>query len=360
MEKAQNLGGQWTEIPVKGWVSLNAYVDGARVEICGLVTDHVSDIFLGQDWLLLNQVEWKFSRGEIILDGRQHRLVAKKSRTTWCRCRRVVAEVEHPTSDSVINEMVSKVDKSISEEIKERLPELLKKYESTISLHELDLGWTDLVTHTIDTGDAKPIRQQLRRHPPAHQVDIDRQVSDLLAQGVIEPAARPWSSNVVLARKADGSWRCCIDFRQLNDVTRKDAYPLPRTDKCFDALAGNCLFSSLDLRPGYFQCALSPSDMDKTAFVTRRGMFRFRVLPFGVCNAPSCFQRLVDLTLSGLNFEICLVYIDDVILMSSTAEQHPERLELVLERFKRVNLKLKPSKCHLMQTKILFLGHRIS
>jgi len=158
--------------------------------------------------------------------------------------------VEHPTSDSVINEMVSKVDKSISEEIKERLRELLKKYESTISLHELDLGWTDLVTHTIDTGDAKPIRQQLRRHPPAHQVKIDRQ-SDLLTQGVIEPTASPWSSNVVLARKADGSWRCCIDFRQLNDVTRKDAYPLlPRTDQCFDALAGNCLFSSLDLRSG--------------------------------------------------------------------------------------------------------------
>lgn len=107
--------------------------------------------------------------------------------------------------------------------IKERLRSLLKKYAGIISLHELDLGWTDLVTHTIDTGDAKPIRQQLRRHPQAHQVEIDRQVSDQLAQKVVEPASSPWSSNVVLARKADGSWRCCIDFRQLNDVTRKDA-----------------------------------------------------------------------------------------------------------------------------------------
>ena len=424
-----------TEIPVKGWISLNAYVGGQRVEISGLVTDHIADIFLGLDWLQLNAVDWNFGRGEIVLNGKRHRLLAKKMRTTWCR--RVVAEadvviparsqfdlstravydrlpqrsqgedgqvwatepgeikdglfvagtllpdrsthlpvrvlnstekpvvirqgtkvsdvstvttgpvkvestaVKQPTSEEVINEMVSKVDRSISEDIKERLRALLRRYSSVISLHELDLGWTDLVTHTINTGDARPIRQQLRRHPPAHQAEIDKQVSDLLAQKVIEPAASPWSSNVVLAKKADGTWRCCIDFRQLNDVTRKDAYPLPRTDQCFDALAGSCLFSSLDLRSGYHQCALSPADSDKTAFVTRRGMFKFRVLPFGLCNAVATFQRLMDIVLSGLNFEVCLVYIDDVILMSSTPEQHLKRLEMVLERFKKVNLKLK-------------------
>ena len=158
--------------------------------------------------------------------------------------------------------MVSKVDSSITESAKEQLHQLLKRYSSVVSLHELDLGWTDLVTHTIDTGDAQPIRQQLRRYPPAHQVEIDKQVSNLLAQ----KAASPWSSNVVLAKKADGSWRCCIDFRPLNDVTRKDANPLPRTDQCFNALAGSCFLS---------HCTLSPADADKTALVTTRGMFRF-------------------------------------------------------------------------------------
>jgi len=143
-------------------------------------------------------------------------------------------------------------------------------------------------------------------------------------------------------------------------VTRKDAYPLPRTDQCFDALTRSCLFSSLDLRSGYHQLALSPADADKTAFVTRRGMFRFRGLPFGLCNAVATFQRLMDIVFSGLNFEICLVYIDDVILMSTTPQQHLERRQMVLERLKHVNLKLKPSKCHLMQTEIIFLGHRIS
>jgi len=158
--------------------------------------------------------------------------------------------------------MVSKVDSSITESAKEQLRQLLKRHSSVVSLHELELGWTDLLTYTIDTGDARPIRMQLRHYPPAHQVEIDKQVSSLLAQ----KTASPWSSNVVLAKKADGSWRCCIDFRPLNDVTRKDAYPLPRTDQCFDALAGSCLFSP---------CALSPVDADKTALVTTRGMFRF-------------------------------------------------------------------------------------
>ena len=267
---------------------------------------------------------------------------------------------KQPIDNRIIEDMISEVDSSVSESFKENLRQLLNRYDNVISKHEVDLGWTDRVVHTIDTGNSRPIRQQLHRHPPAHQLEIDKQVKDLLAQGVIEPASSPWSSNVVLAKNTDGSFRCCIDFRQLNEVTRKDAYPLPRTDQCFDALAGSCFFSSVDLRSGYHQCALSPLDADKTAFVTRRGMFRFKVLSFGLTNAVATFQRLMELVLSGLNFEIYLVYIDDVIVMSSTPEQHLERLEMVLQRLQEANLKLKPSKCHLMQTEIIFLGHRIS
>jgi len=260
----------------------------------------------------------------------------------------------------VVDEMVSRIDSSISDPIRNQLRQLLWKHSHVFSKDENDLGWTDLVTHTIDTGDSRPIRQQLRRHPPAHQKEIDKQVSDFMERGVVESASSPWSSNVVLARKSDGTWRCCIDFRQLNAVTRKDAYPLPKTDQCFDALAGSCLFSLIDLRSGYHQRALAPEDADKTAFVTRRGIFRFKVFFFGLTNAVATFQRLMDLVLSGLNFEVCLVYVDDVIVFSITPEQHLERLEMVLKRFEGANLKLKPSKCHLMQTEICFLGHMIS
>jgi len=182
----------------------------------------------------------------------------------------------------------------------------------------------------------------------------------MLRQGVVEPASSPWASNIVLAKKKDGTLRCCIDYRQVNEVTRKDAYPLPRTDACLDAMSGSKLFSTFDLRSGFHQVSMDPNDADKTAFVTRRGMFRFRTMPFGLCNAVATFQRLMDLVLAGLNLDIRLVYFDDIIVFSATPEQHLERLKCVFRRLQEANLKLKPSKCCLMQTEVSFLGHIIS
>ena len=129
------------------------------------------------------------------------------------------------------------------------------------------MGWTNLVEHSIDTGNAKPFRQQMRRYPPAHLDAIDEHLKEMQTQGVIEPAASPWASNIVLAKKKDGSFRCCVDYRQLNNLTRKDAYPLPRTDECLDALSGSCLFSTFDLRSGFHQLAMRPEDMDKLSLI---------------------------------------------------------------------------------------------
>jgi len=179
-------------------------------------------------------------------------------------------------------------------------------------------------------------------------------------QGVIEPTASPWASNIVLAKKKDGSLRCCIDYRQLNEMTAKDAYPLPRIDMCMDALAGSAIYSTMDLKCGYFQIDVSPEDRCKTAFITSRGMYAFRKLPFGLANAPATFQRFMDLLLFKLSMDVCLAYLDDLVLHSKTPEEHLERLEEVFRRLQDVNLKLKPSKCSLMQTEISILGHRVS
>src|SRR5215469_4142133 len=168
------------------------------------------------------------------------------------------------------------------------------------------------------------------------------------------------ASNVVLVLKKDKSIRCCVDYRRLNDCIRKDAYPLPKIVDCFDALGGTRYYSSLDLRQGYYQVAMDEASKDKTSFVTRRGTYRFKVMPFGLCNAPATFSRLMDLVLSGLSLSICLVYLDDILVFSRTVEEHAERLELVFQRLRKANLKLKPSKCSLLQTEVSFLGHRIS
>jgi len=145
-----------------------------------------------------------------------------------------------------------------------------------------DMGRTNLVEHTIDTGDHRPIRQPLRRHPRAHLDEIDRQVDELLQNGFVEPAASPWASNVVLVRKKDGSFRLCVDYRQLNSVSYKDTYPLPHIDTCLGSMNGAVWFSTLDLRSGYHNIPIREAERDKTAFITRRGCFRYRVMPFGL------------------------------------------------------------------------------
>ena len=122
---------------------------------------------------------------------------------------------------------------------------------------------------------------------------------------MIEPCSGPWASQIVLVTKKDGTPRVCMDFRKVNDVTRKDAFPLPRMDDCLDALAGSRLLSTLDLTSGYQQIPVAEEDPDKTAFNTRNGLQRFRVMPFGLAMAPATFERLMELVLKGLTFDRC-------------------------------------------------------
>jgi transposase InsO family protein len=231
---------------------------------------------------------------------------------------------------------------------------------SLFSASEYDIGRTHLVQHRIDTGENRPFKEALRRHPIAYLPVIDQHVNDMLHNDIIEPSASPWSSNVVLIKKRDGDLRFCIDYRRLNNLTYKDSYPLPRIDACLHSLGGSKYFSTLDLRSGFWQTSIDPRDRDKTAFVTRRGTFRFKVLSFGLANAPSLFQRLMDLVLVGLTWETCLVFLDDIIVFSETFEQHLERLSAVFVRLQQAQLKLKPSKCHIFQLRVSFLGHVVS
>ena len=128
----------------------------------------------------------------------------------------------------------------------------------------------------------------------------------MLQHEIIEPAASPWASNVVLVHKTNGQLRFCVDYRQLNLLTYKDSYPLPRIETCLNSLRGSKFFSSLDLRSGYWQAAIDPESADKTAIVTRIGIFRFKILSFDLANVPALFQRLMDLLLAGLTWDICL------------------------------------------------------
>ena len=245
----------------------------------------------------------------------------------------------------------------LSADQRREMEAMLCCYADVFSKNDLDLGRTDLVEHHINTGDAVPIKHAPRRISPTKRAEINREVRKLHRQGVIEESDSPWSSAVVLVKKPDGSSRLCVDYRQLNLKTVKDSYPLPRIDDTLDALTGARWFSTLDLKSGYHQVALHEADKVKTAFASGQGLWHFRVMPFGLCNAPSCFERLMEKVLDGIQWKTALVYLDDVIVYGSTFQEELQRLEEVLERFRRANLKLSPKKCALFQSEVQYLGH---
>jgi len=211
------------------------------------------------------------------------------------------------------------------------------------------LGETPLGLHRIDTGDARPVRQTLHCQPYDLVPKIDAYVEGMCKAGIIEPSSSPWASNLVVVKKKDGTYRYCVEYRKLNSLTKRDAYPLPPIDACLDTLSGSTWFSTFDLRASYHQVPMHPDDADKTSFVTRTGMYKFKRVPFGLCNAGSTFQTVMDLAVRGMNFDLCLVYFDDIVVFSKTLEKHTRRLELLFERLRLAKLKLMPSKCNLMQ-----------
>ena len=179
----------------------------------------------------------------------------------------------------------------------------------------------------------------------------------MLERNVIAPSSSPWASPVVLVHKKDGSWRFCVDYKKLNDVTRKDSYPLPRIDDSLDALNGSKWFSTLDLQSGYWQVEM---DEAKTAFITTSGLFHFQTMAFGLCNAPGTFERLIDKVLAGLHWSICLVFLDDIVVYAPTFEEELLRLEKVFDRLQEANLKLSPKQCSLFKEEVNYLGHVVS
>ena len=190
-------------------------------------------------------------------------------------------------------------------------------------------GHTDAVEHTIDTGHSTPIRCAPRRMSPQKIKQEENCVAEMLAGGQIEPSDSPWSAPVVLVTKKDGRTRFCVDYRRLNLATVKDAYPLPHIYDTLDMLAGKRWFSTLNLASGYWQVLLSPEARCKTAFATHSGLFQFKVIPFGLCNAPATFERLMDRVLQGLRWSRCLVYLDDIISFGTTFEDALDNLTLL-------------------------------
>ena len=254
--------------------------------------------------------------------------------------------------------------RDIPEHERTQLVILLEKYGDAFSVTEGERGETNWTEMHINTGDAVPKKQPVRRVPFAVRQEVAKQLAKMQEEGVIQPPSSPWASAIVLVRKKDGTLRICIDYRQLNSVTKLDTFPLPRIDNLLDQLGNAKYFTTIDLAAGYWQIRVADDSIEKTAFITHGGLYEFRVMPFGLTNAPAVFQRLMQQVLQGLNPaegpSFVSVYIDDVLIFSRTLEEHLRHIGQVLDQFQAAGLKLKPSKCHFMCQRVEYLGHLIT
>ncbi|CAK1580742.1 unnamed protein product [Parnassius mnemosyne] len=219
------------------------------------------------------------------------------------------------------------------------------------------LGCTHLITHKIDTGDSLPIKQRCYRLSPEKQKALINEVDKMLRWNVIEQCESPWLSPVLITPKKNGEWRFCVDSRKLNSVTRRDAYSLPLISEILDNLRNAKYLSSIDIAKAFWEIPLNPADKDKTAFyVPGRGMFRFKLMPFGLSNSPATLQRLMDMLFTPEFENKVFCYLDDIVIISETFDEHISLLMKVHEKLSYANLTINFEKSQLFRKELKYLG----
>ena len=237
---------------------------------------------------------------------------------------------------------------------------MFQKHKDVFSKKGEPLGCTKTVQHKIHTTDDIPIKQPFRRLPPQMWQSVQDHLNELMKKGIIQESQSDYASPIVIVRKKNGDIRMCVDYRKLNTKVRRDAFPLPRIEESLDALSNAKYFSTLDLTSAYHQIEVAPEDRRKTAFTTPMGLYEYIRLPFGLSTSPATFQRLMSIIFRDDIFRILLVYLDDIIVYSSTLEEHLDRLDRVFTTLARHGLKLKPEKCVFFREKVKYLGHVVS
>ena len=207
---------------------------------------------------------------------------------------------------------------------------------------------------------AIPVNSKPYHYSPFHKSEIERQVQELLQAGLITHSNSPFASPVLLVKKKDGSWRLCVDYRKLNDLTIKNRFPMPVIEEILDELSGSKYFTKLDLRAGYHQVRMQPQDEHKTAFKTHQGHYQYKVMPFGLTNAPATFQCIMNHILQPFLRRFVLVFLDDILIYSPTMEDHIHHMDLVFEQLRKNQFYVKDSKCSFAQSSLEYLGHIIS
>jgi transposase InsO family protein len=267
-----------------------------------------------------------------------------------------------------LNEIRKRIDaiEHLNKSQKKDLYETVSKHHDRFSLDGENMERTDTVQHEINTGQNYPFRERLRQYSPSIQGIIDNEVMKMINAGVIIPSKSAYASNLLLVRKPDPSSeggvknRVCASFVRLNQQTEKDSYPLPSIQYIYDKIGKSKWFTTMDLLSGFWQVIIKPEHRNKTAFITARGLYEFVVMPFGLCNAPATFQRLMDVVILPEYRDFIETYIDDLMTHSLTFEDHLKHLDILFQQLRKHKLIVKLTKCKFAQLEVKFLGHIIS
>jgi len=306
------------------------------------------EVILGMDWLSTNRILIDCREKKLLFpDVEEPELVSSqgvmKELHDGAQCYMIFThmEVERGEATSVIP-----IVQDFGDVFPEEVPGLPPNREVEFSI--------DLVPGT------GPVSMAPYRMAPAELVELKKQIEELMEKQFIRPSTSPWGALVLLVKKKDGSSRLCVDYRQLNKMTIKNKYPLPRIGDLMDQLHGSSMFSKIDLRSGYHQILVKADDVQKTAFRSRYGHYEYVVMPFGVTNAPTVFMDYMNRIFRPFLDKFVVVFIDDILIYSRTQEEHAEHLRLVLGVLREKQLYAKLFKCEFWMDEVQFLGHVIS
>ena len=322
---------------------------------------HGFDVILGMDWLssyhalidceLKRVVFHSFAHSGLVFEGVS--VVPPPYLISSMKARRLIRKGSQAFLCSVVDTQISPPsveDIHVVREFPDVFPDELP---GSLVDREIEF-YIDLNPST------RPMSKAPYRMSPSELKELKVQLQDLLDKGFIRPSVSPWGAPVLFVRKKDGTMRLCIDYRELNKVTIKNKYPLPRVDDLFDQLQGAQVFSKIDLRSGYHQLKVRASDIEKTAFRTRYGHYEFLVMPFGVTNAPAAFMDLMNRVFKPFLDEFVIVFIDDILVYSKSFAEHEQHLRMVLQTLRNKRLYAKLKKCEFWLSSVTFLGHIIS
>lgn len=302
----------------------------------------------GQGYILI----FNLSNKDLTLKSEQ--LLTRSRTTNGCK---YVYDVKSSNDNEEFEPIIGE---NTTDEQRRAIKNLLHKYKECFSSCLKDLGFTNVVEMDIRLNNEEPVVYRPYRLSHSEREDVRQMIAEMLDCGIVKESSSPYASPIVIVKKKNGEKRLCVDYRALNNRTKRDHYPLPRVEDLLDQLAGHNIFISLDLASGYYQIPISEKSQEKTAFVTPDGQFEYTRMPFGLANAPSVFQRAMHKLLDKSKVGYVIIYMDDVLIPARSFKEAMQRLDEVLNLLREGGLTLKLKKCKFMFDKLDFLGFEIS